>query len=151
MDRSWIANSRDYAFRASEPYIDGVERFLDFAFSKETLTGKFLCRCIHCISQYPKTQAEVYDHLICDGIMRNYKVWNFYREITTSNIEGIVVEYGLDQDDEVMRISAISCTAGWFAIYFAEVPVFIYEIAPKNLRGGLTTVNQVDKTLTQFC
>ncbi|KAJ4955914.1 hypothetical protein NE237_012697 [Protea cynaroides] len=66
---------------------------------------------------------------------------------------------------EAMRISAICCIAGWFAIYFAEgalsldigrlftgygigvfsyvVPVFISEIAPKNLRGGLTTVNQV--------
>ncbi|KAJ4955005.1 hypothetical protein NE237_011788 [Protea cynaroides] len=64
-----------------------------------------------------------------------------------------------------LRISAISCIAGWFAIYFAEgalsldigrlfkgygmgvfsyvVPVFISEIAPKNLRGGLTTVNQL--------
>ncbi|XP_042498695.1 sugar transporter ERD6-like 7 [Macadamia integrifolia] len=64
-----------------------------------------------------------------------------------------------------MRVSAIFCIAGWLAIYFAKgalpldigrlsmgygmgvfsyvVPVFIAEIAPKNLRGGLTTVNQL--------
>lgn len=64
-----------------------------------------------------------------------------------------------------MRISSAFCVAGWLAIYFAEgalaldigrlatgygmgafsyvVPVFIAEIAPKNLRGGLTTLNQV--------
>ncbi|KAJ4956669.1 hypothetical protein NE237_013452 [Protea cynaroides] len=64
-----------------------------------------------------------------------------------------------------MRIAAISCIAGWFVIYFAEgalaldigrlltgygmgvisyvVPIFIAEIAPKNLRGGLTTANQL--------
>ncbi|KAF8401593.1 hypothetical protein HHK36_012538 [Tetracentron sinense] len=64
-----------------------------------------------------------------------------------------------------MRMSAGFCVAGWLAIYFAEgalsldlgrlstgygmgvfsyvVPVFIAEIAPKNLRGGLTTVNQL--------
>ncbi|KAF5462577.1 hypothetical protein F2P56_018569 [Juglans regia] len=63
-----------------------------------------------------------------------------------------------------MRVSAAVCTAGWLAIYFAEgalaldigrlatgygmglfsyvVPVFIAEIAPKDLRGALTTINQ---------
>ncbi|KAH9786070.1 Sugar transporter ERD6-like 7 [Citrus sinensis] len=67
-----------------------------------------------------------------------------------------------------MRVSSVFCVAGWLAIYFAEVhiflssinifllatgygmgvfsyvvPVFIAEIAPKNLRGALTTANQV--------
>ncbi|XP_059438505.1 sugar transporter ERD6-like 7 [Corylus avellana] len=63
-----------------------------------------------------------------------------------------------------MRMSAAVCVAGWLCIYFAEgavaldigrlatgyamgvfsyvVPVFIAEIAPKNLRGALTTINQ---------
>ncbi|CAI0464057.1 unnamed protein product [Linum tenue] len=66
---------------------------------------------------------------------------------------------------EVMRLSSAFCAAGWIAIYFAEgavaldigrlatgygmgvfsyvVPVFISEIAPKNLRGALATLNQV--------
>ncbi|TXG63564.1 hypothetical protein EZV62_010558 [Acer yangbiense] len=64
-----------------------------------------------------------------------------------------------------MRVSALLCVAGWLAIYFAKgalpldigrlatgygmgvfsyvVPVFIAEIAPKNLRGALTAVNQL--------
>ncbi|OAY70657.1 Sugar transporter ERD6-like 16 [Ananas comosus] len=63
-----------------------------------------------------------------------------------------------------MRLSAVVCIVGWLAIYFAQgaisldvgrfstgygigvfsyvVPVFIAEIAPKTLRGGLTTINQ---------
>ncbi|THG04481.1 hypothetical protein TEA_022653 [Camellia sinensis var. sinensis] len=63
-----------------------------------------------------------------------------------------------------MRTSSAFCVAGWLAIYFAKgslaldigrvatgygmgvfsyvVPVFIAEIAPKNLRGALTTLNQ---------
>ncbi|XP_059660545.1 sugar transporter ERD6-like 7 [Cornus florida] len=63
-----------------------------------------------------------------------------------------------------MRLSSAFCVAGWLAIYFAEgvwpldigrlatgygmgvfsyvVPVFVAEIAPKNLRGALTTLNQ---------
>ncbi|KAA8527512.1 hypothetical protein F0562_034773 [Nyssa sinensis] len=64
-----------------------------------------------------------------------------------------------------MRMSAGFCIAGWLAVYFSMgawsldmgrfftgygigifsyvVPVFIAEIAPKNLRGGLTTINQL--------
>ncbi|KAL5541764.1 hypothetical protein UlMin_009474 [Ulmus minor] len=64
-----------------------------------------------------------------------------------------------------MRISACFCIIGWFAVYFAKgaltldmgrfltgygigvfsyvVPIFIAEIAPKNLRGSLTTLNQL--------
>ncbi|KAI8566131.1 hypothetical protein RHMOL_Rhmol02G0015800 [Rhododendron molle] len=63
-----------------------------------------------------------------------------------------------------MRLSAGCCIVGWLAIYFSMgalvldmgrfltgcgigvfssvVPVFIAEIAPTNLRGGLTTLNQ---------
>ncbi|KAI3948538.1 hypothetical protein MKW92_018107 [Papaver armeniacum] len=64
-----------------------------------------------------------------------------------------------------MRMSAAFCTIGWLSIYIAKgvflldvgrvftgygigvfsyvIPVFIAEIAPKNLRGGLTTANQL--------
>ncbi|XP_009352178.2 sugar transporter ERD6-like 16 isoform X2 [Pyrus x bretschneideri] len=64
-----------------------------------------------------------------------------------------------------MRMSASFCITGWLAIYFSKgalsldvgrfftgfgigvfsyvVPIFIAEIAPKNLRGGLTTLNQL--------
>ncbi|XAR57147.1 hypothetical protein NMG60_11025185 [Bertholletia excelsa] len=64
-----------------------------------------------------------------------------------------------------MRLSALFCIAGWLTVYFSKgafsldvgrfltgygigifsyvVPVFIAEIAPKNLRGGLTTLNQL--------
>ncbi|MCL7048604.1 hypothetical protein MKW94_030000 [Papaver nudicaule] len=64
-----------------------------------------------------------------------------------------------------MRMSAAFCIIGWLSIYIAKgvflldvgrvftgygigvfsyvVPVFIAEIAPKNLRGGLTTANQL--------
>ncbi|WVZ04536.1 hypothetical protein V8G54_017882 [Vigna mungo] len=63
-----------------------------------------------------------------------------------------------------MRVSSAFCVGGWLAIYFSEgpvpldigrlatgygmgvfsyvVPVFIAEIAPKELRGTLTTLNQ---------
>ncbi|XP_034221648.1 sugar transporter ERD6-like 16 isoform X2 [Prunus dulcis] len=64
-----------------------------------------------------------------------------------------------------MRMSASFCITGWLAIFFSKgalsldigrfftgygigvfsyvVPIFIAEIAPKNLRGALTTLNQL--------
>ncbi|GMH29284.1 hypothetical protein Nepgr_031127 [Nepenthes gracilis] len=64
-----------------------------------------------------------------------------------------------------MRISSCFCIVGWLAVFFARgalvldigrlfngygigvlsyvIPIFIAEIAPKNLRGGLTTLNQL--------
>ncbi|XP_022155641.1 sugar transporter ERD6-like 7 [Momordica charantia] len=64
-----------------------------------------------------------------------------------------------------MRVATGACAVGWLTIYFAQgavaldigrlatgygmgffsyvVPVFIAEIAPKNLRGALTTLNQL--------
>lgn len=64
-----------------------------------------------------------------------------------------------------MRMSAVFCLTGWLAIFFSQgalslyagrfcsgygigvlsyaVPVFIAEITPKHLRGGLTTLNQL--------
>ncbi|CAA7053508.1 unnamed protein product [Microthlaspi erraticum] len=64
-----------------------------------------------------------------------------------------------------MRTSACFCITGWLAVYFSKgallldvgrfftgygigvfsyvVPVYIAEISPKNLRGGLTTLNQL--------
>ncbi|KAK9288742.1 hypothetical protein L1049_017206 [Liquidambar formosana] len=64
-----------------------------------------------------------------------------------------------------MRMSAGFCITGWLVVYFSMgalsldmgrfftgygigvfsyvVPIYIAEIAPKNLRGGLTTINQL--------
>jgi SP family facilitated glucose transporter-like MFS transporter 8 len=64
-----------------------------------------------------------------------------------------------------MRTSACFCITGWLAVFFTKgallldvgrfftgygigvfsyvVPVYIAEISPKNLRGGLTTLNQL--------
>ncbi|XP_076902770.1 sugar transporter ERD6-like 16 [Bidens hawaiensis] len=66
---------------------------------------------------------------------------------------------------EAMALSAVFCIAGWLALFTSMgsllldtgrfftgygigifsfvVPIYIAEIAPKNLRGGLTTLNQL--------
>ncbi|KAF3645432.1 Sugar transporter ERD6-like 6 [Capsicum annuum] len=46
-----------------------------------------------------------------------------------------------------LMISAIPNIIGWLSISFAKVPVYIAEIAPQNLRGGLGSVNQLSVTI----
>ncbi|RCV24171.1 hypothetical protein SETIT_5G063700v2 [Setaria italica] len=41
-----------------------------------------------------------------------------------------------------MAISDLLCILGYLLITFSQVPVYISEITPKNLRGGFATVNQ---------
>ncbi|KAF3643306.1 Sugar transporter ERD6-like 4 [Capsicum annuum] len=48
---------------------------------------------------------------------------------------------------ETLMIAAIPNIIGWLAISFAKVPVYIAEIAPQNLRGGLGSVNQLSVTI----
>ncbi|XP_057438829.1 sugar transporter ERD6-like 7 [Lotus japonicus] len=78
--------------------------------------------------------------------------------ITSGPIADIIGRKG------AMRVASAFCAAGWLVIYFSEgpvpldigrlatgyamgvysyvVPVFVAEIAPKELRGALTTLNQ---------
>lgn len=79
--------------------------------------------------------------------------------ITSGRITDIIGRKG------AMRMSTGFCIAGWLAVFFSKcssfldmgrlftgfgigvisyvVPVYIAEIAPKNLRGGLATTNQL--------
>ncbi|XP_010660065.1 sugar transporter ERD6-like 5 isoform X5 [Vitis vinifera] len=42
-----------------------------------------------------------------------------------------------------MWVSEFFCTIGWIAIAFSEVPVYIAEITPKNLRGRFSGLNML--------
>ncbi|WVZ57039.1 hypothetical protein U9M48_007483 [Paspalum notatum var. saurae] len=42
-----------------------------------------------------------------------------------------------------MRFAAVVGIFGWLTVYFAKVPVFISEIAPKDIRGALAASNQL--------
>lgn len=43
MDKSWITKPRD-----SQQYLEGLDRFLDFALANESIQGRIICPCPSC-------------------------------------------------------------------------------------------------------
>ncbi|KAH0784184.1 hypothetical protein KY290_003782 [Solanum tuberosum] len=62
--------------RYSKPYIDGVESFLDFAYSYGDPQGQEIqCPCAKCCNIRWTQRNVVYDHLICYGFVKGYTRW----------------------------------------------------------------------------
>ena len=53
--------------RSFSRYLDGLNKFLDFAFSNAAQGDQILCPCKNCNNFCWSNRAEVYEHLICDG------------------------------------------------------------------------------------
>ena len=68
--------------RHETTYLQGVERFLVFAFSNSAVGRKILCPCRKCVNSFWKEASEVREHLICDGFLRGYRTWNLHGEPT---------------------------------------------------------------------
>ncbi|KAH0730015.1 hypothetical protein KY289_001203 [Solanum tuberosum] len=62
--------------RYSKEYIDGVESFLDFAYSYGDPQGEEIqCPCAKCCNIRCTRRNVVYDHLICYGFVKGYTRW----------------------------------------------------------------------------
>ena len=79
MDRSWMNESR-----ISPEYEEGVEQFLQFASERgqPDEDGKYYCPCINCLNGRRQILDDIREHLLCDGIKRNYTTWIWHGEMT---------------------------------------------------------------------
>ncbi|RDY06303.1 hypothetical protein CR513_09720, partial [Mucuna pruriens] len=75
MDKSWIDMPRNTA-----KYLDGLNKFLDFAFENQSVNGAIRCPCPKCDCNKWETRDVVHDHLICKQFPKNYKVWIWHGE-----------------------------------------------------------------------
>jgi hypothetical protein len=74
MDKSWMKLSR-----VSPAYLEGVERFLDYAFSN-TVNRRIPCPCTKCVNRSYQTRDVVSTHLVVKGILVNYVEWVYHGE-----------------------------------------------------------------------
>ncbi|KAL5190867.1 hypothetical protein HKD37_04G010217 [Glycine soja] len=103
MDRSWMNESR-----MSPEYEDGVEQFLQFASKRgrPNEERKYYCPCINCLNGRRQLLDDIRDHLLCDGIKKNYTTWIWHGEVTDtlsgSQSEPFDVETG-DRLEDMIR------------------------------------------------
>ena len=78
MNHSWMNESR-----MSPAYEEGVEQFLQFAFerSQPNEDGNFFCPCINCLKGRQQILDDIREHLLCDGIKKNYTTWIWHGEL----------------------------------------------------------------------
>ncbi|KAM2327827.1 hypothetical protein ACFXTH_014358 [Malus domestica] len=76
IDKCWMQSGR-----SSEDYFNGVETFLDYAYNHLQLDdAKILCPCVKCSNRYKKVKVEVQQHLLYNGIIKNYTRWYLHGE-----------------------------------------------------------------------
>ncbi|KAJ1390448.1 Transposase-associated domain [Sesbania bispinosa] len=83
MDKEWTKLPR-----FSRDYINGVESFLDFAYSKGRPQGEeILCLCAKCGNCCWEKRNVVYNHLVATGFVEGYNVWVHHGERTSRPLE----------------------------------------------------------------
>lgn len=74
MDRSWMTTSC-----LSRKYVDGVQKFLDFAKRYAPNREKmFYCPCVKCFNMNRLEPWKIKNHLTCNGIDKFYIQWEFH-------------------------------------------------------------------------
>ncbi|KAM3287466.1 putative protein isoform X4 [Capsicum chacoense] len=71
MDKSWMRCTDT----SSDVYIKGVDNFLQFAFKHSEVDGEILFPCTLCNNVLNGSRADVREHLIISGIVKNYTRW----------------------------------------------------------------------------
>ncbi|KAL6658581.1 hypothetical protein ACP70R_004167 [Stipagrostis hirtigluma subsp. patula] len=93
--------------RTTIEYRDGVNKFIDYAFSNSARAGKIRCPCDECGNMYWLNRSTVFDHLICNGFLRGYNEFISNDEdqstapVGTSNPE--MHNYNNDETDAMLR------------------------------------------------
>jgi hypothetical protein len=79
-----------------------VNGFLAFAFRNSAIGNKILCPCKRCFNSFWREASEVREHLICDGFIKGYKIWNLHGEASSSSVnQGIEATEESNEDDDI--------------------------------------------------
>jgi len=82
MDKEWTKLPR-----FSTKYINGVESFLNFAYTRGWPQGnEILCPFAKCRNRCWARRSVVYDHLIIIGFLKGYTIWVNYGEEIPSHV-----------------------------------------------------------------
>ncbi|CAL2260083.1 unnamed protein product [Prunus armeniaca] len=105
MDRRWIQNLN----RCADEYLDGIEDFIEFARRHNPGATRIRCPCRRCNNTLWETIENVGFHLVRNGIIETYSIWNLHVEqlehASSSNATRVDnVQPIVDANDQVMDI-----------------------------------------------
>ena len=80
----------------STRYIAGVEGFIEFAFEDKPEDTKIYW-CHTCVDTSLLSRDEIYEHLVCNGILENYEDWDFHSD---PSVQHTVDEQPQSQNEE---------------------------------------------------
>lgn len=78
--------------RLNHEYLEGVEKFIDYAFSKLDGVQVIRCPCIKYCNTYSLPRHIVSSHLKAYGILRSYTFWYHHGEVLAEQENGIEVD-----------------------------------------------------------
>lgn len=93
--------------------MEGVTRFLEFAFANSSKGNSILCPCKNCGNSYWTERTTVREHLICDGFMQLYRTWLFHgKKSTFMHDDGdhrVELEKSNEEDDISGFLQDLAC------------------------------------------
>ncbi|XP_060202370.1 uncharacterized protein LOC132630789 [Lycium barbarum] len=94
MDKSWL-NIRN---RVDQRYRDGVESFLNWAFSQLGVSTIIRCPCKGCMNTVFKLRINVRGDLLNKGFWDSYKVWDLHGEVLV-RVDDEVEDDSMEEDN----------------------------------------------------
>ncbi|XP_075084162.1 uncharacterized protein LOC142167856 [Nicotiana tabacum] len=98
MDKSWL-NIRN---RVDQRYRDGVDNFLNWAFSQPTVSTMIRCPCKGCMNTEFKLRVGVRGDLLRKDFWDSYKVWDLHGEVSVRvETSSVVVSDDETENDSI--------------------------------------------------
>ena len=84
MDKSWIHLKN----RIDPKYVEGMDTFLEFAYSQQGVNNRIRCPCNKCRNTCYKYKSDIRHHLLHNGFLKTYdKIWANHGEVSNMTSE----------------------------------------------------------------
>ncbi|KAH1225698.1 hypothetical protein GmHk_11G032534 [Glycine max] len=132
MDRSWMNESR-----ISPKYEEDIKQFLQFASEKgrPDEDEKYYCPCMNCLNGRRQILDDIREHLLCDGIKRNYTTRIWHGEMTDMQGKPQSEPFDVEMGD---RLEDMIRDLGQESFQQAHAPVYegLQSDSKKSLYSG---------------
>ena len=100
-------------------YLDGSK--LDERKSHEPYVWEIFCPCINCLNGKRQILDGIQEHLLCDGIKKNYTMWIWHGELTSIQSGSQSEPFDVEMGD---RFEDMICDLGQESFQQAHAPVY---------------------------